>query len=98
VILDNKSYDLDVSDGLKDLPAVIAAKVTLMTANKLNLSVENLPPSWGNYDFYSKIKEAQAIVAPRELKKNLTICQLILSNTNTYLGFWFILLGIIEPC
>ena len=66
VILDNHSYDLKVSESLNDLPIVIASKVTLMTANKLNLSVESLPPSWDNYDFYSKIKEAQAIVAPRD--------------------------------
>ena len=66
VILDNKSYDLKVSESLNELPIVIASKVTLMTANKLNLSVESLPPSWDNYDFYSKIKEAQAIVAPRD--------------------------------
>ena len=66
VILDNHSYDLKVSESLNELPIVIASKVTLMTANKLNLSVESLPPSWDNYDFYSKIKEAQAIVAPRD--------------------------------
>jgi len=88
VIIDNQSYDLDVSDGPKDLPAVIAAKVTLMTANKLNLSVESLPPSWENYDFYSKIKEAHAIVAPRDyesIKKATEILREAIKEEPNYL-------------
>ena len=62
-IINNQTYDLNVSDGdsLDDLPAVIASKVTLMVANKLNLSVNNLPNSWENYDFYRKVKKAEAI-------------------------------------
>jgi len=62
-IIHNEAYDLNLSDGesLEDLPAVIASKVTLMVANKLNLSAKNLPQSWENYDFYRKLKEAEAI-------------------------------------
>jgi len=46
---------------MKDLPAVIASKVTLMTANQLGLSVEDLPPSWEDYEFFAKIKQAEEI-------------------------------------
>lgn len=62
-IIHNEAYDLNVSDGdsLENLPAIIASKVTLMVANKLNLSAENLPQSWENYDFYRKLKQGEAI-------------------------------------
>ena len=68
VQLDNNSvlftevYDLKSSNdgGLVDLPAEIASKATLMTANKLGLSMDGLPTSWRSYDFYLKIEEAKA--------------------------------------
>jgi len=91
VILDNQAYDLKVSKvskGLGDLSTVIASKVTLMTANKLNLSVESLPPSWESYDFYSKIKEAEAIVAPRDyesVKKATQILREAIKEEPSYL-------------
>ena len=62
-VLCGETYDLGLSDGdvPQDLLANIAPKITLMTANKLNLSVGNLPTSWKNYGFYAKIQEAEAI-------------------------------------
>lgn len=62
-IIQNQAYDLNMpdGDGLENLPAVIASKVTLMVANELNLSTTNLPQSWENYDFYKKIQQAKAI-------------------------------------
>jgi len=67
-VLYNEPFDLDISDkdNMKNLPALIARKVTLMTANKLSLSVDNLPASWGNYDFYKKYEEALDIAASKD--------------------------------
>jgi len=64
-ILYNESFNLDVpdKDSLDDLPALIARKVTLMTANKLSLSADNLPVSWESYDFYKKYEEARIMAA-----------------------------------
>jgi len=67
-VLYNESFDLDISEagGLNDSPATIARKVTLITANKLSLSVDNLPKSWENYDFYKKYEEALEISASKD--------------------------------
>jgi len=67
-VLYNEPFDLDISDkdNMKNLPAVIARIVTLMTANKLSLSVDNLPVSWENYDFYKKYEEALDIAASKD--------------------------------
>jgi len=67
-VLYNEPFDLDISDkdSMKNLPAVIARKVTLKTANKLSLSVDHLPVSWENYDFYKKYEEALEIVASKD--------------------------------
>lgn len=61
--LSNETYDLKISseDSLKDLPESIASKVTLMTANQLNLSLESLPTSWENYDFFLKVQEGETL-------------------------------------
>jgi len=66
-VLFNEPFDLDISneDSLEDLPALIARKITLMTANKLSLSVDQMPRSWANYDFYKKYEEASEISASR---------------------------------
>jgi len=62
-VFTNEIHDIKTSDeaDMKDLPAVIASKVTLMTANQLGLSVEDLPPSWEDYEFFAKIKQAEEI-------------------------------------
>jgi DNA-binding winged helix-turn-helix (wHTH) protein/TolB-like protein len=62
-VLNNETYDLNLSNEteIKDLLADIASKVTLTTANKLNLSVEGLSASWKDYDFYVKIEQADDI-------------------------------------
>ena len=65
-IVFNENFDLKssaqewVTDSVED----IAVKVTLLTANKLNLSMDGLPSSWKNYNF--NVKMEQAI----ELQKN----------------------------
>ena len=56
-------YDVKSSNenDLNDTPTDIAVKVTLMTANKLDLSMVNLPTSWKNYDFNLKVEQAVAM-------------------------------------
>ena len=62
-ILSSQTHDIKAlnDEDMKDLPAVIASKITLMTANQLSLSVEDLPPSWEDYGFFTKIKKAEEI-------------------------------------
>lgn len=62
-VLYNEAYDLNLSseNDLNKSPAIIASKVTLITANALNLSVDRLPKSWENYEFYKKYEEANLI-------------------------------------
>lgn len=61
-VLSSETYNLDVSnaDNPRDLFADIVPKITLMTANKLNLSLGELPSSWKNYAFYAKLEKAEA--------------------------------------
>jgi len=62
-ILSSQTHDVKAlnDEDMKDLPTVIASKVTLMMANQLSLSVEDLPPSWEDYVFFAKIKKAEEI-------------------------------------
>ena len=78
-VLSNGTYDLNLlnEDGLEALIAEIASKVTLNTANKLNLSVEDLPTSWNAYDFYAKIEEAEAITEPADYESMKKGAQLL---------------------
>ena len=78
-VLSNETYDLNLSDeaDVPDLLADIASKVTLTTANKLNLSVADLPISWKNYDFYVKIQEAEAIAEPADYESMVKATQLL---------------------
>lgn len=78
-VLFNESFDLDVSseNGLADLPVLIARKVTLMSANKLSLSVDRLPQSWQNYDFYKKYEEAKLIGARRDYESTKRSLELL---------------------
>jgi len=50
----NPFVQVEGMDSLED----IAVKITLMTANKLNLSMDGLPDSWKNYDFNLKMQQA----------------------------------------
>jgi len=63
-------YDLKPSGdgGLMDLPADIASKAILMTANTLGLSMDDLPASWKNYAFNLKIEEARALAERGDYK------------------------------
>ena len=63
-------YDLKPSGdgGLMDLPADIASKAILMTANALGLSMDDLPTSWKNYAFNLKIEEARALAERGDYK------------------------------
>ena len=78
-VLLNQPFDLDVADkdSLDDLPALIARKITLLTANKLSLSVDRLPPYWQNYDFYKKYEEAKRIGARRDYESLKTSLELL---------------------
>ena len=89
-VLDTQSYDLNLSNdaGLNKLLSNIASKITLMTANKLSLSVEELPTSWRNYDFYAKFKEAEAIAEAADyesLKKANQLFREVISEEPNYL-------------
>lgn len=93
-ILYNEPFDLDISDtdSLKDLPAVIARKVTLLTANKLSLSVDRLPKSWENYDFYKKFQEAMEIGTPRDYegtKKAAELLREVIAEEPTFVPAYF---------
>ena len=59
----SETFDLKSSTegGLTDSLEDIAIKVTLMTANNLDLSMVDLPSSWKNYDFNLKIEQAISI-------------------------------------
>jgi len=86
----SESYELNISrdDGLKDLPGVIARKVTLMTANKLNLSADRLPKSWENYDFYKKLKMATATSKSEryeDIKKSTDILREVIREEPLYI-------------
>jgi len=78
-VLFNESFDVDISseNGLADLPVLIARKVTLMSANKLSLSVDRLPRSWQNYDFYKKYEEAKLIGARRDYESTKRSLELL---------------------
>jgi len=78
-VLFNQPFDLPAADQgkLQDLPGVIARKVTLMTANKLNLSVETLPPSWENYGFYAKFKKALLIAESEDYEDIVVSIELL---------------------
>ena len=89
-VLDTQSYDLNVSneEKLNKLIANIASKMTLMTANKLNLSVEELPTSWRDYDFYAKFKEAESIAEAADyesLKKANQLFREVISEEPNYI-------------
>jgi len=60
-VLGNEIYDLDISNAADPIEffGKIAPKITLMTANKLGLSLGSLPNSWKDYSFYAKIKQAE---------------------------------------
>jgi len=78
-VLSNETYDLNLSNAadVPDLLADIASKVTLTTANNLNLSVEDLPKSWKNYDFYVKIQEAEALAELADYESMVKATQLL---------------------
>ena len=89
-VLYNESFDLDISEagGLNDSPATIARKVTLITANKLSLSVDNLPKSWENYDFYKKYEEALEISASKDyesVKKGISILREVIDAEPSFI-------------
>ena len=89
-VLDTQSYDLNVSNetNLNKLIANIASKITLLTANKLNLSVEELPTSWLTYDFYAKFKEAEAIAEAADyesLKKANQLFREVIAEEPNYI-------------
>jgi len=98
-VLYDQIYDLNVSSGLKDLPAVIASKVALMTANKLNLSVQTLPPSWGNYEFYAKYERSKKIAAPlryESVKKAAELLREVIKEEPNYIPAYSELLGFLS--
>jgi len=89
-ILFNDSFDLDVSSesGLGDLPAIIARKVTLMSANELSLSVDRLPKSWQNYDFYKKYQEAIFVGSRLDyesIKKSLDLLRQVMAEEPNFI-------------
>jgi len=89
-VLDTQSYDLNLSNDadLNELLSKIASKTTLMTANKLSLSVEELPTSWRNYDFYAKFKEAEAIAETADyesLKRANQLFREVISEEPNYI-------------
>jgi len=89
-VLDTQSYDLNLSNDadLNELLSKIAAKTTLMTANKLSLSVEELPTSWRDYDLYVKFKEAESIAEAADyesLKKANQLFREVISEEPNYI-------------
>jgi len=91
-VLDTQSYDLNLSNDadLNELLSKIASKTTLMTANKLSLSVEELPTSWRNYDFYAKFKEAEAIAETADyesLKRANQLFREVISEEPNYIKY-----------
>lgn len=77
-VLSSETYNLDVSnaDNPRDLFADIAPKVTLMTANKLNLSLGELPSSWKNYAFYAKLEKAEALYDEGDYESTMKAAEL----------------------
>ena len=93
-VLHNERFDLDYSDkeSLDDLPAFIARKVTLMTANGLNLSIDLMPRSWRNYDFYKKYEEAAEFADSRDYesaKKAVELLREAIAEEPTYVPAYF---------
>jgi len=93
-ILFNERFDLDILDkeSLDDLPAFIARKVTLMTANTFKLSIYQMPRSWQNYDFYKKYEEASEISTSRDYestKKAAELLREVILAEPTYVPAYF---------
>ncbi len=89
-VLANETYDLDVSSDADpvDFFASIAPKITLMTANTLNLPLGALPNSWKNYAFYAKIEEAELLIEAADyesVKKAVGLLREVVEEEPSYL-------------
>lgn len=99
LVLHSASYTLEYSgeDEVFNLTGAIATKVTLMTANKLNLSVQSLPESGENYEFYAKYEISKKIAAPlryETTKRSAKLLREVIEDEPYYIPAYSELLGL----